>query len=434
MKYDLLSQTAPELPSRLPNFVKLAISKVPNYMRPAAANALFPPIAAQMHDVFFRYWDNVRHEPSFMECCIAPSGVGKGYLDDMIESLIRFLRDHDRESERKLIEWQRKFKTKGQNQNRPERPTDAATLIPHTDMTNPALIQLLMDAEHEGNRSLYSAIPEIDLLDQSCGGHRNVTRVIRLNFDTKRYGAQRASAEGITGSPFLRWKFNISCNEERAQSFFKHNLTDGTLGRIGMTYIQRPMGKKRSRPRQGDYDKEFFNMVDKYLVRLRSATGEIKVPCIDRLILRLSDELDDIAELADDDDFESLAHRSLVMAWRKGCVLYVAEGYKWSKEIAAFVEWSVYNDLWSKGAVFSSLIKKKGRVEEVDVRKHGPVNMLDLLPDSFSQVQLEEMRLSRGMKTYCARQLFNWVNRGHVTFDPATELYHKTDEYLAKHR
>lgn len=172
MKYDLLSQTAPPMPERLPGYVKHAISKVPDYMRPAAANALFPPSAAQMHDVTFRFVDNVLHEPgSKMEGCIAPSGFGKGYLDAMIEAIIQNLRQHDSESQKKLAEYARIYKSKGQSKDKPVRPTDAAILVPEPDMTNPALILLLQDAEREGNRSLYTTMAEVDLLDQCCGGH-----------------------------------------------------------------------------------------------------------------------------------------------------------------------------------------------------------------------------------------------------------------------
>ncbi len=67
MYYDLLSPIPPPLPQRLPGFVRHAISQVPDYMRPAAAQALFPPVAAQIYDVTFRYNDNVLHESV---CCM----------------------------------------------------------------------------------------------------------------------------------------------------------------------------------------------------------------------------------------------------------------------------------------------------------------------------------------------------------------------------
>jgi len=434
MTYDLLSNTAPPMPRRLPSLISHTISKVPDYMRPAAANAIFPPIAAQMHDVTFRYADNCIHEPTFMEGCIAPSGVGKGYLDPMIEAIIRFLRLHDEESSRKLAEYARLYNKKGKNQDKPDRPLDAAILVPEPDMTNPALIQILQDAEREGNRSIYTLIPEIDLLDQCCGGHKKVTKVIRLNFDTKRYGAQRATVEGVSGNPRLRWRFNFSCVEAKAQKFFNDCLLDGTLGRIGCSYITRPTNISRGTiPHQGDYDDKYLNKLDEYLIRLRAATGEVNVPKICKLICHHSADLAEIADLSDDDSFQSLCNRSLNIAWLKGCILYIAEGYRWSKDIADFVEWSLYYDLWSKIAIFAPQLKKCNATERIDVRKYGPANMLDMLPDTFSREQLEQLRKQMDKSVYCTAQLNTWMGRQYITLDTSTELYSKTPDYLSKH-
>ncbi len=93
MYYDLLSPTPPPLPQKLPGMANHIISKVPDYVKPAAAQMLFPPLAAQMHDIEFRYITNIlRESMCCMEGCVADSGVGKGFIDDMIEEIIRPLR------------------------------------------------------------------------------------------------------------------------------------------------------------------------------------------------------------------------------------------------------------------------------------------------------------------------------------------------------
>lgn len=428
--YDLLSNMEPKMPRQLPPFVRHAISKVPDHLRTAAANMLFPPTEAQMHDIQFRYWDNTLHEPNGMEGCVGISAVGKGYIDYMIEEVIRYLRQHDEDSQRKLAEWARIYKSKGQSKDKPDRPTDAAILVPEPDMTNPALIQLLIDAQNEGNRSLYTHMPEVDLLDQCCASHKKVTKVIRLNFDTKRYGAQRATAEGVTGNPTLRWKFTFACVPEKARSFFRDSHVEGTTGRIGFNYVPRPT--ERLEPRQGDYDDKYRKQLDEYLVRLRGATGTIEIPKLDRLIRSLKKEMEDIADLSDDLIFESMSHRSLMIAWMKGCVLYVSEGYRFTSQIASFVTWSLYHDLWSKMQIFALQFRKAGASEVVDVRKYGPANMLDMLPSSFSKPQLEQMRQSMDKPVDCTQQLRNWLNRGYITYDEATQLYSKTEGYLAR--
>lgn len=431
IKYDLISPTAPEMPKHLPEFVRLAISKVPDYMQPAAANAMFAPAAAHLYNIVFRYRDNTLHEATCMEGCVAASGVGKGYLGPMLEALIRKLRWHDAESQRKLVEYSRQYHRAGKNGEKPDRPSDAAILVPEPNMTNPAFILLLMDAELEGNRSLYTPIPEIDLLNGTCGGHSKVTNVLRVNFDTKRYGAQRATPEGITGNPFMRWKFNFSCVVEKAQQFFKNNIADGTAGRICFSYIPKP--QRKGIPYQGDYDEPYYRMLDLYLDRLSNAKGVLQVPELDAVMARLEKYFDEVCDLSDNDTFGGWVNRAQTMGWIKGCILYISQGMKWDPKIGRFVEWSIFYDLWSKISIFAPNMKSGVSVSDSDKRKYGPANMLDMLPTSFSQEQLEQLRQKLDKDANGCKQLGVWIDREYITYDASTHLYTKTEKYLKKH-
>ena len=94
------------------------------------------------------------------------------------------------------------------------------------------------------------------------------------------------------------------------------------------------------------------------------------------------------------------------------------------------VEWLVYHDLWSKAQLFADLMDndKNGLSE---VQKRGPKNMLDSLPDSFNEAQLEALRLELGKsKEGTKAQLSLWVFRKFITFSAQTGMYTKTEEYL----
>ena len=70
-------------------------------------------------------------------------------------------------------------------------------------------------------------------------------------------------------------------------------------------------------------------------------------------------------------------------------------------------------------------------LEEDDVQKKGPKNMLEDLPDTFNESQLEALRLQLGKsKEGTKHQLNVWVNRGFITFSNQTGLYSKTKKYL----
>ena len=63
--------------------------------------------------------------------------------------------------------------------------------------------------------------------------------------------------------------------------------------------------------------------------------------------------------------------------------------------------------------------------------RRGPKNMLDSLPDTFSEQQLEALRTEMGKtKEGTKGQLSKWVFRKFIIFCSESGLYSKTDEYL----
>ena len=98
--------------------------------------------------------------------------------------------------------------------------------------------------------------------------------------------------------------------------------------------------------------------------------------------------------------------------------------------VASLVEWLVYHDIWSKMQVFADMLGgDEGSVSEAGRR--GPKNLLDDLPDSFNEAQLEALRLSIGKtKEGTNSQLRQWVFRKFIVYSAQTGLYTKTQEYL----
>lgn len=57
--------------------------------------------------------------------------------------------------------------------------------------------------------------------------------------------------------------------------------------------------------------------------------------------------------------------------------------------------------------------------------------MLDNLPDTFNEAQLEALRVSLGKdKEGASGQLRKWMFRKFITYSAQTGLYSKTEEYL----
>ena len=181
--------------------------------------------------------------------------------------------------------------------------------------------------------------------------------------------------------------------------------------------------------RQGTYPEEFYEKLATYLRRLDSCKGRFEIQQLNRLIDKLAADMAKLADLTDDDVLWDISKRSLVSAWKAGCVLWILNGLEWAPTIGRVVEWLVYHDLWSKMQVFADLLGHDTSTSEA--ARRGPKNLLDDLPDSFNETQLEALRLSIGKdKEGTKAQIRKWVYRRFVAYSAQTGLYNKTEEYL----
>jgi hypothetical protein len=144
-----------------------------------------------------------------------------------------------------------------------------------------------------------------------------------------------------------------------------------------------------------------------------------------KLSLDMKQENKDAAKLFESEAYRVFSYRANVIAWLKGMVLYVAHGYKWSKEIAEFVRWTQQYNLWCKMLYFGQQLEKELR-EEVEIqRQSGPQNLLELLPDEFTRDQYRLMRQTEGREGDGDSTLRSWQTRGHIAFDEVSGKYVK---------
>lgn len=432
MSYNIFNRVAPPMPkpSKGTDFCKFLLSKASKEMREPLVPMVIPALAAHLSGVSFLYSDN-----KFYELCgqmghlIGPSGIGKAQLTHLIETVMRSFRAHDETEYQRLADWQRQVKTRSSNKEKPERP-DVAFWFPPADLTNAAFLQNAMALEKQGGRTQYLNLPEVEMADRMCGSHRQVSQTVRNIYDMQRgAGALRATEQGVTGDPVLRVNLTFSSTPDAARAFYKKDLTNGFFSRIPFAYKAR--GERDGRiPRQGTYDKSFLAQLDEYLLRLDNCKGHFEVKQLNKVADQLAEEMARLADLADDDTLFELSHRSIFAAWKKGATLWILNDQDWTRSIGEFVVWFCYYDLWSKVQVFGDLFKGTDLLAD-EVQRSGPKNMLDSLPDTFSQAQLEALRTTLGKSREGTHHQLNvWKNRGFITYNDQTALYTKTDSYL----
>lgn len=319
MNYNIFGNTAPAMPrpAKGTEIVKILASQASRDMREPLIPMSIPALAAHLSGVEFMYSDNKYYELcGQMGHLIGPSGVGKAQFTHLVEAIMRPFREHDEAEYRRLADWQRLVKTRGANKEKPERP-EVGFWFPPADLTNPAFIQNAMVLEKAGGRTQYLNLPEVEMADKMCGGHRQVSQTVRNIYDRQRAGALRATAGGVTGNPVMRVNITFSSTPDAARAFYRKDLTNGFFGRIPFAYKAR--GERKGRiPRQGAYGGEFLERLDDYIVRLDSCRGRFVVRPLNKVADQLAEEMAQVADLADGDMLFELSHRS-ILGMEEGC-------------------------------------------------------------------------------------------------------------------
>lgn len=433
MKYDISKKTAPAMPNlgRGTESIKILLSQVSKDMHEPLVPMLFPILGAHVSNTEFQYPDLTWKELcGQMANLVADSGCNKGQLSLLVEALCRDFRQHDEEELRRLVEWQKQVKTRGANKEKPVRP-EVAFWFPPSDMTRAAFLQNSVGCESLGERTQYLNLPEVEMLDCLCGGHKQVTQMLRNIYDRQRTGALRATADGVVGNPLLRTCLTVSSTPIATRKFWKGDLFNGTFGRMVFSY--KPRLKREDKiPRVGKFPDEFYHKIDEYLVRLNITKGRFIIRPLNKLIDSLAADMASLGDLTDDDVLWDISKRSLVSAWKAGCTLWMLNNQTWSKPMGDLVEWLVYHDLWSKLRIAGDLLKE-GDTSTTNAAKSGPKNILNDLPKSFNEAQLIALRESIGKSREGTKNLLNvWKFRGFITYSNQTGLYTKTDEYLSR--
>ena len=402
---------APPMPKKLPKLVELLVSQTPDAYKPAVAHAIFPPLATHLWKTRFRYIDNVEHEATLMCCLLAGTGAGKSCVQMPISLIMEDIRKRDMENLQREKEWKEEMMRKGANKDKRKRPDNLIIQEIDADMTNPAFVMRTAEAKEH---FLYTSLNEIDQFDALRGIGNQHFRIMCLAFDPGNiYGQTRVGLQSVTERVTIRFNWNASTTIEKGQRYFSKVLTDGPLSRINFCTIpEREIGERV--PVYGNYDDQFRKKLKPYIENLCAATGLIECPEAYALADKLSEENADFSQVMQNRIYENFTFRANVIAYLKACVLYVANGYRWEEEIEDFIRWSERYDLWCKMRFFEEDIRNSGNRGEHS-NKRGPSNLLQALPDMFTEQQVVDARNALGLpKEGTAHLLATWVYRKYI--------------------
>ena len=405
----------PAMPSVLPPLIALLVSRTPDIYKPAVAHAVFPPLAAHLHRVTFRYIDNVAHEATLMNVLMAGTGAGKDCISEPINRIMADIRKRDaRNLERERL-WKQEVNSRGANKDKRQRPEGLVIQEIDADMTNPAFV--MRTAEADGH-FLYTKLNEIDQFDALRGSGKGGQQfqIMCLAFDPgNRYGQTRVGAQSVTEKVTVRFNWNAATTILKGKRYFSKVLTDGPISRINFCTIpEREIGADM--PVYGAYDAAFDEELRPYIENLVHATGQVDCPEAYELAKKLCEENAEFSRLSQSRVYENLSFRANVIAYLKACVLYVAQGYKWDKPLEDFIRWSLQYDMWCKMEFFGDGIEQAMATPADNAHRPGRRNLLTLLPDEFTLQDAIRVRQAEGLDTQGASHMLSlWKSRGYIS-------------------
>ena len=408
-----LGEAPPEMPRKLPPLIKLLLQNTPDIYRPAVAHAVFPSLGAHLHKTRFRYIDNVEHEATLMNCLMAGTGAGKDCISEPINRIMADIRRRDAENLEREKAWKKQVNSKGANKDKAERPEGLIIQEIDADVTNAAFVQRMAEADEH---FLYVKMNEIDQFDALKGNGRgnHQFQIMCLSFDPgNRYGQTRVGTQSVTEKVCIRFNWNAATTIKKGLRYFQNVLTDGPVSRINFCTIpRREIGADM--PVYGTYDAAFDELLRPYIERLTSARGTIDCPQAFRLAQKLKNECAEFARVSQSETYWNLSFRANVIAYLKACVLFVAHGYQWTKEMEQFVRWSLKYDLWCKMRFFGDAIEQAEQGTSPSNRR-GPRNLLELLPNEFTFGDAVSVRSQQGLSREGTQDMIRaWRNRGYI--------------------
>ena len=427
-KAGIYADVPPQMPAKLPKLVKLLTSKVPADFKPAVAMAVFPPLAAHLKGVSFRYTDNQVHEPAMMNLLVAAMSSGKSLVNGPIDCIIDDLVQMDKINRQKEQDWKDEVSTMGDNKKKPVRPENICIRIVSPDLTRAAYIQRLDDVQKAGDGFLYCKMDEVDMLKK----FNDPSQLIRCCWDCSLDGQERVGVKSVTAQVKTRFNWNASSTIAVTQKFFSvREVADGAVSRLSLATIIRP--DFAPRPVVGEYDALFKAQLAPYIHHLNGTSGFKDCKKARLLIERLENEIMETAQLAYNKPYAEFAKRGLANGFRRAMVLYLANGEKWEKPIEDFIEWSVKYDLWCKMRFFGNQMQEAIDADSRMVyHATGVSNLLLYVHDTFDKVEIQRVCQIHGTKTKLAILLCNWKKRGFIVKNE-DGTFSKTAKFIGKY-
>ncbi len=212
-----------------------------------------------------------------MNVLMAGTGAGKSCVQKPIACIMADIRERDARNRQREREWKDEVTSQGSDKDKRKRPQGLVIQEVHPDMTNPAFVMRMSEADEH---FLYTNMNELDQFDALRGAGRGGQQfqIMCLAFDPdNHYGQDRVGTQSVTEDVTIRFNWNASTTINKGQRYFSKVLTDGPISRINFCTIpEREIGADM--PIYGTYDAEYEMALRPFINNLNMAQGRVELP------------------------------------------------------------------------------------------------------------------------------------------------------------
>ena len=366
----------PRMPKRLPELVNLLIERVPKHTRESVINGSMSALATLTSGEawFYTYPSRDHYELNMLTCTICGTSGGKSDSEKVNNIILKAIKMADKNALAVEEEWKQNAAKKAANKEG-EKRKKVLILTCMQSLTLAVLMRRLMEAEEHGKKFLYCYYDELKDMRKLSNSKQDIKAICCHAFESKEYGKECDGKEYLSARAPLRFNHHVNAVISDARDWFKDGLTDGYFNRYSFAFIaDDDRFKSDEELFHGDFDdEEYQKRLEPYFQNLLNYRGEIICPEAVQVAKEIRGEIGRYYELTYDKEFENLSRRGLIIAHRKALILYIAQGCKWSKEIADFMRWSFRYDLWVKLHFFGKALREargKETVEKVQPYEH----------------------------------------------------------------
>ena len=320
----------------LPIGLKESLIGVPENMQMPVLCGIMPLAAAYADGVEVRYCDLKRQHLGLMTIVRGPQASNKSVVKEAIESWRRQFAEEDKAARQREDEWKEQRKARKANEKAPEDPHVVIRMVPVT-ISCSTLLKRLKNAD---GHTIYSFSEELDTLIKTngAGSWSSKYDVYRYSFDKAEWGQDYNSDAAESGVVNVAYNWTMLGTNAVVRKCFKNdNIENGLSSRV--LVAEMPDASFAKMPKFRERSEREEARIQQAVSLLRSASGLIKTPLLNRAIEEWAEATRVKAEKDADHVMDTLRKRSAVIGFRCGVIFHLLSGKK--KESKACLDFAV---------------------------------------------------------------------------------------------